>query len=120
MKFSARLKNLLKEHNLTQRKFAGELNIVPSTLNGYLRQDREPDYDTLISIADFFQVSTDYLLGVTEIRRPSYPSKCYDDKEQELLDAFRSLGPQEQSYLIRHAHIYDQQDLDTPDSQGNL
>ncbi len=117
MKFSTRLENLLEERNLTQRQIAKELHIAPSTLNGYLRRGREPDYDTLISLAEYFQVSTDYLLGVTDIRRPYYTLESYNDKEGELLETYRSLGPQEQNYLIKQAHIYNQQDLDTPVSQ---
>ena len=51
MKFSDRLENLLEERNLTQKKLSTELHIAPSTLNGYLRKDREPDYGTLIKIS---------------------------------------------------------------------
>lgn len=114
MKFSNRLENLLEERNLTQKRLATELHIAPSTLNGYLRRDREPDYATLIKLAKYFEVSTDYLLGVTPMRRPSVSSECYDDNEGDLLCTYRSLGPQEQNYLIQQAHMYCQQDLDFP------
>lgn len=117
MKFSTRLENLLEERNLKQRQLATQLHIAPSTLNGYLRQDREPDFDTLIRLADFFEVSIDYLLGVTETRRPFRSPECYDDKEEDLLETYRRLGPQEQNYLIKQAHIYYQQDLDVPLSE---
>ena len=84
MELSRRLENLLEEHNLTQRQLSNELHIAPSTLNGYLRRNREPDFATLIKLAKYFKVSTDYLLGVTEIRRP-YPSgEFYDDKEEDF------------------------------------
>ncbi len=116
MKFSTRLENLLEERNLKQRQLATELHIAPSTLNGYLRRDREPDFDTLIRLAEFFEVSIDYLLGVTDIRRPFLSPECYDDKEEDLLETYRCLGPQEQNYLIKQAHIYHQQDLDVPHS----
>lgn len=112
MNFSTRLENLLDERNLTQRQLANELHIAPSTLNGYLRRGREPDFDTLIRLAGFFQVSTDYILGITDIRRPFYATEYYDDKEGELLLTYRSLAPQEQHYLIQQAHIYHHQDLD--------
>lgn len=117
MKFSTRLENLLEERDMTQKQLATALHIAPSTLNGYLRRDREPDYDTLISLAEYFQVSTDYLLDVTEIRRPYYALDYYDKKEDELLETYRSLGPQEQNYLIKQAHIYHKQDLDVPLAQ---
>ena len=54
MKFSTRLENLLEERNLTQKFLSSELNIAPSTLNGYLRRNREPDFETLIKLAEFF------------------------------------------------------------------
>ncbi|MCI9137870.1 MAG: helix-turn-helix transcriptional regulator [Lachnospiraceae bacterium] len=113
MKLCSRLENLLEEHNLTQKKLSTELHIAPSTLNGYLRRNREPDFATLIKLANYFEVSTDYLLGVTDIRRPYTSNGCYDDNEEDLLDTYRSLGPQEQIYLIKQAHIYCHHDLDS-------
>lgn len=106
MNFSARLEALLQERDLTQKQFAKELNIAPSTLNGYLRQGREPEFEILIRMAEFFEVSTDYLLGVTDIRQPVRSPECYDDKESDLLSTYRLLGPLEQDYLIKQAHIY--------------
>ena len=76
MKFSNRLENLLEERNLTQKFLSKELNIAASTLNGYLRQNREPDFDTLINLAKYFNVSIDYLLGVTNIRNPYTLNGC--------------------------------------------
>lgn len=111
MEFSRRLENLLEENNLTQRKLSTELHIAPSTLNGYLRRNREPDFATLIKLARHFKVSTDYLLGITEIRRPYSAGICYDDNEEDLLYTYRALAPQEQIYLIKQAHIYSQHDL---------
>ncbi|MFG6383595.1 MAG: helix-turn-helix domain-containing protein [Lachnospiraceae bacterium] len=112
MKLSSRLENLLEENNLTQKKLSTELHIAPSTLNGYLRRDREPDFSTLIKLANYFRVSIDYLLGVTNIRRPYTTNGFYDDKEEDLLDTYRTLGPQEQNYLLQQAHMYSNQDLD--------
>ena len=114
MEFSRRLENLLEENNLTQRRLSKELHIAPSTQNGYLRRNREPDFATLIKLARYFKVSIDYLLGVTNTRRPYAAGNCYDDSEEDLLDTFRSLGPQEQNYLIKQAHIYCHRDLSLP------
>lgn len=117
MKFSNRLENLLEERNLTQKFLSKELNIATSTLNGYLRQNREPDFDTLINLAKYFNVSIDYLLGVTNIRNPYTLNGCYDDKEEDLLETYRSLGPLEQNYLLKQAHIYNQHDLEISSSR---
>ena len=62
-KFSRKLRYLLTVNELTQKEFADRIQFAPSTIGGYIRGVAEPDFDTLITIADFFKVSTDYLLG---------------------------------------------------------
>ena len=73
MKFGARLENLLEERNISQKQLSRELHIAPSTLNGYLRRNREPDFTTLIELAEYFEVSTDYLLSLIHISEPTRP-----------------------------------------------
>ena len=63
--FGSILLNLLDKRNMSQRELASLLQIAPTTLNGYIRNKHEPDYKTLICIADIFQVSVDELLGHT-------------------------------------------------------
>ena len=62
-KFSERLKELRKAHKLTQPQLADKLNVGKSTVAMWETGDRQPDYKTLQKIADFFNVSVDYLLG---------------------------------------------------------
>ena len=64
MDFGLKLKSLLVDHHLSQKEFANSINIASSTAGNYIRGEREPDYNTLKVIASYFQVSTDYLLGV--------------------------------------------------------
>lgn len=113
MKFGTRLENLLEERNLSQKQLSRELHIAPSTLNGYLRRDREPDFTTLIKLANYFNVSTDYLLGVTNLWSPAASVQSYNDNEGDLISIYRSLNPREQDYLLKQAHIYFQEDLDS-------
>lgn len=61
--FGKALKHLRNCKGLSQRELSKALNIAPSTLAMYELNKREPDYKTLNKIADYFQVSTDYLLG---------------------------------------------------------
>jgi transcriptional regulator with XRE-family HTH domain len=58
-----RLKSLRNIKGLSQRQLAKILNVAPSTLAMYELDKREPDYETLKKIADFFEVTTDFLLG---------------------------------------------------------
>lgn len=59
------LKSLRKANGLTQDELAKILKISRSTVGMYENGSREPDYETLESIADFFNVDIDYLLGRT-------------------------------------------------------
>ena len=58
-----RIKELIAASGATQKEIAAALGIAANTFNQYATGRREPDIDTLIRIADFFQVSVDCLLG---------------------------------------------------------
>lgn len=57
-----RLKELRKSKGMQQQEAAKELNIPGSTYAGYERGEREPRIDVLIKLADYFDVSVDYLI----------------------------------------------------------
>ncbi|MGX7596335.1 helix-turn-helix domain-containing protein [Planococcus plakortidis] len=48
---------------LTQQDFADKIGISRAALSHYEKERRDPDFETLIKIADYFDVTTDYLLG---------------------------------------------------------
>lgn len=68
--FSKRLIALRSERKVSQVAFGEALKIPRSTISGYEAEGKEPDYQTLCKMADFFGVSCDYLLGRTDERRP--------------------------------------------------
>lgn len=61
-----RLKELRERKNLSQVRLAIELNLNQNSISRYENGEREADYKTLIAIADYFQISIDYLLGRTD------------------------------------------------------
>ena len=61
-KFNERFRILKDESKLSSKELSKQLNIAPSTLSYYLK-DREPNYDILVQIADYFDVTTDWLIG---------------------------------------------------------
>ena len=63
MKFSERLRQLIEDSEISQKQLAQEIQMSPSTLANYVQGSRNPDYDTLMAIARYFNVTTDYLLG---------------------------------------------------------
>lgn len=71
-----RLKKLRKERGLLQKDIAKMLNISTSAYGYYEQNKRDPDTKTLQLLADFYNVSVDYLLGRTDIRNPY--EKTYD------------------------------------------
>ena len=62
-----RLKKLRNEKNISQLKLALDLNMNQNTISRYENLEREADYETLVALADYFNVSIDYLLGRTDI-----------------------------------------------------
>lgn len=60
-----RLKELRKARRLSQLKLAMDLGMCQNTISRYETGEREADYKTLIAIADYFNVSIDYLLERT-------------------------------------------------------
>ena len=60
-----RLKELRNKRNISQLKLALDLSMNQNTISRYETGEREADYKTLIKIADYFNVSIDYLLERT-------------------------------------------------------
>lgn len=67
--FCDRIKELRKERRLTQREMAEQFGLALSSYQCYEYAHRFPDFQGLIAIADFFDVSLDYLVGRSEIRQ---------------------------------------------------
>jgi transcriptional regulator with XRE-family HTH domain len=61
-----RITELRESRKMTQEELAKKLNISRASLSHYEKNRREPDYDTLQKIADYFQVSIDYMFDRTD------------------------------------------------------
>ena len=57
-----RIKKLRKSKGITQLKMALDLNMNQNSISRYENGERQADYETLINIADYFNVSIDYIL----------------------------------------------------------
>lgn len=103
MVFSSRLKYLRESRGLTQKQFVEEFNNyniknnmlgntkVYSQTVSYWENGREPNYNLLIQLARFFNVSTDYLLGNSDIK---------DVKEYEYMSNIKELNKENISKVI--------------------
>ena len=66
IEFKEILKVFLKEHDLTQTKFAGIVGVKQSQVSEWLKGKAKPGYDTLKRISLAFNISADYFLGIKD------------------------------------------------------
>lgn len=64
-----RLAQLRHEHNMSQEELAVYLNISQQTISKYENGKLEPDMEAMGKLAKLFDVSVDYLMGFSEIRK---------------------------------------------------
>lgn len=93
MNFGERLRSLRTKKEYSLRKMAEELDISFSALGKYERNEHQPDFDTLEKIADYFEVSIDWLLG----RKNLYDG--YYDALKIIDDAIEKMNPDAELYI---------------------
>lgn len=64
--FASRLKELRTSKNLTMESLAKDLGTTRATISNFENEQRKPSLDMIIKLADYFQVSIDYLVGRTD------------------------------------------------------
>ena len=84
-----RLVKLRKERNITQRRLAVDLGIEQASISSYECGKYLPTVEVLIKLANYFGVSIDYLLGLSDVKVP-LKSKL-DDQSTYLLSLFSAL-----------------------------
>ena len=110
---------LLQERNKSAYEVAKSLDISQGLMNNYKNGIRTPTTANLIKIADYFNVSVDYLLGRTdENYKPPKNVYTLSDQEQSLIEFFRQLPKQDQSQVERYLRllVQDNDQNNTPNS----
>lgn len=72
-----RLKQLVAETGISQQKLANDLGLSIQSVNYYIHEKREPSIATLIKLADYFDVSVDYLIGRDVPAERPMPGKAF-------------------------------------------
>lgn len=98
MSLGSHLEELLSRNGITQRELADALHLSPSTINGYVRNRRTPDPDTLSHIASFFDISLDYLVDSSPFH--SYLESDLDTEENILISNYRGMDSAHQRCLL--------------------
>ena len=89
------IKDLRKQKSLSQQAIANYLQITRQAYSNYENGKREPDYETLLKLSEFFGVTVDYLT------RGETPTALLTDPEQQLLDLFRQLNTEGQQEAVK-------------------
>ena len=88
--FGNNLKTLRLQNGLTQAQVAQKLGVTKSVISAYETGLRLPSYDILINISKIFKVSTDYLLGLENIREIDL-SGLTEEEIQALLNLIKAM-----------------------------
>ena len=86
-----KLRSLREERKISQQRLAIDLQISQASISKYEVGGAEPDIGTIVELARYFGVSTDFLLGVSEKKLPLIKSDL-TDAEIEHLVAYRVLA----------------------------
>ena len=102
--FATRLRELMETPDISQAKVAEHVGVTRQAISSYSLGTSVPDIDKLVRIAEFFNVSTEYLLGRTEIKKVDATKQAaaeYLDLSEEAIDAIRLLrfGSMEQNFI---------------------
>lgn len=107
--FSTQLKELREQKNLSMAQLALKIGVSDAAICKWENALAEPKISYIYALADFFEVSTDYLLGLEDdIGKKKYSVPVKKDVEispngKELLDIFNKLEPMYQAQILEYA-----------------
>jgi transcriptional regulator with XRE-family HTH domain len=104
--YMERFKQLREENGYSQQFVAEHLNVSQQAWANYESGKREPSIKILKEIAVFFDVSLDYLLGKTDIKKAPVESDKGDRSamEQEFIELYRRLAPDQKKTVLALIH----------------
>ena len=110
MNFNLRLKQLRQRHKLTQSELADILGLKPTAISNYESKRNEPSFDKLIALSNYFDVSCDYLLGISDAYLP-VGGEVLDKDIVDFFNLYQQLSPESASDLKSYVEylIYKQE-----------
>lgn len=101
--FGELLQELRKDHRLSQKQLADVIAVTTGTVLNYENNQHLPDIEKLIMLADYFGVTTDYLLGRSISRLPPdiFEEQLVPGKSMSsILNDFRKLSPDRKNTIL--------------------
>ena len=93
------LKKILFERNIKQNKMAEDIGIIATRLNNYVNGNTEPDIKTMIKIADYLNISLDFLCGRQYNNNVGYIPDDRKDSVKRLVDLQQGSFEKADSYI---------------------
>ena len=109
--FSERLAILISESNVAQKELAKAINMDATRLSRLKTSEYNPTPDEIRELCRFFQVSADYLVGLSDAPHPAVPET---KAEHNLLENYHLLSPQHQLYVLESTQILVNTEKDRP------
>jgi len=103
-----RLRALRQEQNISMKQLGDIFDVAESTISLYENEKRKVDTDMLIKFANYFNVSTDYLLGITDERNSSLDNNAdigFDDFTYAMHNESKQLTDDDKQMLLDMAKM---------------
>lgn len=102
-----RLKELRKTYGVSQEKLSKEISVSRSTVAMWESEKSQPDNNTLQKLADYFNVSVDYLLGRTDDmnQNPGEENISFDDFTYAMYNESKELTEEDKQALLGMARL---------------
>lgn len=98
------LKQLRREKSITQKQLSDIIGVETSSIGKYEgKSSVMPSIEILIRIANYFDVSVDYLIGRTDEKRPTIDGLSLE--EQELVSLVKMMNKDGKAEMIRYSHF---------------
>lgn len=101
-----KLRQIRKEAGITMKQLAVAVGVAEASISFYETGKRQPDIDTLCRLANYFNVSIDYLVGNNTALTASENSErifATDAEERELITLFRSITREAKDVILNNA-----------------
>ncbi len=106
MNFKERLIELLEENQIKYNSVAQQTGIPVTTISNYINRGSTPSGEQLIKLAEFFNVTIDYLVGREDDYVKPQVESTLSYREQKLLRAFNQLDNDEKDKIIEDCEYF--------------
>ena len=106
MDYVSRAKNQITDSDMKQKDLAQIFHVSEAALSNYLTGRSDMPVEILVKIAQYFNLSMDYLVGLSDAPHPSMP---LTNNEKTMVDQFRQLNADQQELILQNIRLMQEQ-----------